>query len=600
MVAVFSPGYERRVWRSGLSLVLAAMCARTRPPSNAGVVEAPPQHEASRRQGSRQTLRAVVVVLTGVCAVAILFPVIGAPVHGDDRYWYLMIGSRAHGSVLEVLQWSWAQIPEEVRSGRLAPLGALERRIVGMAVIEAAVATGTPLVVYQALVKLTLFVGGVLSAVAFTRSLRWRTPGGGLVRAGNRTLWLVTIAGTLAIAAGAQAQSQFRNGWTSYAVLTYGAVIFIFGSIALLLFLTRLVADKPTAATRIVAATSLVLLAVATNASYELVYPVIPVAAVALLIMPVTDRARRSPGRKAKLLSGLAYFGGFTAVFVAVRLYLADICSRTECYEGVQPRLSIDAARTALFNLLTAIPGAGDNEVLADLERVGWSDRYPVPPSAWSVTIGLGVVVALSLSWWKSCRGEADAVDDEDALTTTEDRRAMASMLSVAACLCLFVGLGTAAIMGLSVQAQEIITEPGTPYRNTMVTWTALAFGLVLAVRALSLLLPQRSGAIVWVALAVVVGIVAALILPGNLMTLRAYRVHPGLAVTEKINWEVVLGDTTPGSDMRRCALFRQLEATMANEWTRERIYEHANSAFMHYHGKAFCSDQIYPQAAGG
>jgi hypothetical protein len=568
-----------------------------RPPTEAGADTSTAVDTAPRRDHNRRIMTAVAIVLAGACAVAFLIPVIGAPVNGDDRYWYLMIGPRAGGSVLAVFRWSWEQIPEEVQAGRLASLGAFERRIVGMAVIEAAVATGTPIVVYQALVKLALFAGGVLSVVAFVRSLRWRSAAGRLVRAGRRTLWLIAIAGTLTVAVGAQAQSQFRNGWTSYAVLTYGAVIFIFGSVALLLWLTRLVAER-SKATMFCAVVVLVLLAVATNVSYELVYPAVPVAAVALMVVPVTDQAQRSVGRNAKFVTGTAYLGGFTATFVVIRLYLADICSRTECYEGVQPQLGVGAARTAAYNLLTAIPGSGDNELLADLDRVGWADRYPVMPSAWSVALGLGVIGAVLLSWWASHRYHAlDESEPDVAAVERVDRRAEAMMLNVGAGLSLLIGLGTAAIMGISMQAQELVTEPGTPYRNTMVTWTALAFALVLFVRALSLLVPQPAGTVLWVALAALVGTVGALTLPGNMMALRAYRVHPGLSVTESINWEVALGDTTPQSDARRCAVFHQLTQSMSDEWTRSRIYAHANIAFEHYHGQAFCSDSKYPGA---
>jgi hypothetical protein len=569
------------------------MAASTvRPPQQADTPDdAPGDYEDVPRRG-RISLAAA-VVLAALCTVALLLPVLAAPLNADDRYWYLMIGWRAEGSALEVLRWSWEHVAVEVQSGRLASLAGFERRLVGMAVIEAAVATSIPIVAYQALVKLVLVVGGLFSGVAFVRSLRWRDVDGRLVRAGRRTLLLAGVGGMLALAVGAQAHSQFRNGWTSYPVFTYGAVIFIFGSVALLLWLTRLVAEK-SKATAVTAVVVLILLAAATNLSYELVYPAVPVAAAALAIVPVTDRAHRSAGRRAKLLTGSAYLGGFTVIFIVIRLYLADACARTQCYEGTQLDLGSDTVRTVLYNLVTAVPGAGGTELLADLDAVGWSDRYPVLPSMWSVTVGLGAVAGLLLVWWAT-RPDEPVLGSGDPVGH-DSRRAEAVLLTVGAGLSLLVAFGTAAVMGLSGQAQEIITEPGTAYRNTMVTWTALALALVLVVCAARIVLPRRGGLVAWASFAVVIGTVGALTLPGNLMATRANRV--ALAVTEEINWEVALGDTASGSDARRCALYERLEDVRMAERARSAVYSNANAAFDHYHGQAFCSDPDYPGGA--
>jgi hypothetical protein len=569
------------------------MAASTvRPPQQTDTPDhAPGDSEDVPRRG-RISLAAA-VVLAALCAIAFLLPVLTAPVNADDRYWYLMIGWRAEGSTLEVLRWSWEHVAVEVQSGRLASLAGFERRLVGMAVIEAAVATSIPIVAYQALVKLVLVVGSLFSGVAFVRSLRLRGDDGGLVRAGPRTLLLVGVGGTVALAAGAQAHSQFRNGWTSYPVFTYGAVIFIFGSVALLLWLTRLVAER-SKATAVRAVVVLLLLAVATNLSYELVYPAVPVAAAALAIVPVTDRAHRSAGRRAKLLTGSVYLGGFTVIFILIRLYLANACAGTQCYEGAQLDLGPDTVRTVLYNLVTAIPGAGGTETLADLDAVGWADRYPVLPSMWSVTVGLGAVAALLWVWWAT-RRDQPVLRSGDPVGH-DSRRAEAVLLAVGAGLSMLVAFGTAAVMGLSGQAQEIITEPGTAYRNTMVTWTALALALVLVVCAASIVLPQRGGLVAWASFAVVIGTVGALTLPGNLMATRANRV--ALAVTEEINWEVALGDTAPGSDARRCALYERLVDARIAERARSAVYLHANAAFDHYHGQAFCSDPAYPGGA--
>jgi len=119
---------------------------------------------------------------------------------------------------------------------------------------------------------------------------------------------------------------------------------------------------------------------------------------------------------------------------------------------------------------------------------------------------------------------------------------------------------------------------------------------VVLLVRALTVTLPRRGGILVWTVFAVVIGMGATLVLPGNLMATRANRI--GLAVTEEINWEVAMGDTTAGSDARRCALYERLEDVSMADRARSAVYINANAAFEHYHGQAFCSDPAYPGPA--
>jgi hypothetical protein len=531
--------------------------------------------------------------LTIVCAIILLYPVIASPITADDRYWYLWTTARADGSVGELLRWSWERTPSRVDSGRLNVLTELERRLAGLAIVKVAVATSTPIAVYQALLKLALFGGGILTVLAFIRSLRWRSSDGRLVQVSRRALVLVGMAGTLTVAVGVQAQNQDRNGWTAYPVSTYGAVISIFGSIALLLWLTRLVAERSRAMT-VAAIVVLILLAIATNFRYELTFPAVPIAAIALVVVPVTDRARRGAGRRAKVVTGSAYVGAFISFFVATRVYLARVCGNQDCYVGVEPELGLAAVRTAAYNFLSAIPGAGGNELRANLDRVGWGDRYPVPPQWWSVLVGVGALVALLTTWWSMRRSHPVAVDSDTGVHGPSAlNRAEALMLFVGAGLAMLVALGTAVVMGLSGQSHDIITQPGTPYRNTMVSWTSLAFCLVLVVVALGIVRPRRAALVTWTALAVSIGTIAALTLPGNLMALRAHRITH--TVTEAFNWEVVKGDLTPAGDARRCELFAEIEQESTPRVQRS-MRNYSTVAFQQFYGQSFCID---PEQSG-
>jgi hypothetical protein len=542
----------------------------------------------------------VAITVVVLCAVVFLYPAIAAPVNADDRYWYLWVGWRADGSVLEVFRWSWGRLDKVVEIGRLNTLTQLERRLVCLPVIELAVATSTPIVVYQALVKILLVVGSLLSGLALVRALRWRDAEGHLVQASRGTLYLAALGGTVAVAVGAQAQAETRNGWTAYPVNTYSAAMFIFGTVALLLWLTRLVVERSKTVV-VVALVILVLLAIFTALSYELVFPAVPIAAAALAVVPVTDKSRRSAGRRAKFVTGLAYLGTFAVVFVAIRIYLASICAHKKCYEGVTLDLGKAAARTMVYNFISVFPGAGGNELLADMELVGWGDRYPVGPTIWSVLIGLAVAGALFVVWWARrpdlaviASSAGDSPDDRESRDPS--RRTEGVLLCVGAGLFLLVALGTAAVMGLSPRSHAEITEPGILYRNAMVTWSALAFCGVLTVLALGFLLPRPAGLVAWATLAAVIGTVGAMTLPGNLMALRANRV--GYSVVEQINWEVVQGDIGPGSDARRCMLFEESRDAI-KFGARRRLIENANLAFKYFHDRPFCSDPKYPGGPG-
>jgi hypothetical protein len=530
----------------------------------------------------------VAVAAAIVSAIILLYPVIASPITADDRYWYLWTTASSDGSIVDLLRYSWERLSWRVDYGRVNLLTEVERRLSGLGIMEAAVATSTPIPVYQALLKLGLLGGGILTVLAFVRSLRWRASDGTLVRVSRRSLVLVGVAGTLAVAVGAQATVPGRNGWTAYPVSTYGAVISIFGSIALLLWLTRLVAER-SRAMAISATVVLALLAVTTSFRYELVFPAVPIAAVALIIVPVTDQAHRAAGRRAKLVTGLAYVGTFIPVFIATRLYLAGVCADRSCYSGVQMELGADAARTAVYNFLSAIPGAGDNELLADLDQVGWADRYPVLPDWWSVLAGVLALVALWMVWWAARRREPASNEPGDTPTRPSvQQRAEARLLSVGAGLALLVALGAAVVMGLGSRSHELITGPGEPYRNIVVTWTGLAFCVVLVIVALGVIWPQRSALVAWATLAIVVGTVAALMLPGNLMALRAARITH--SVTDAINWEVVKGDTTQSGETRRCELYARIDHDVV-AYAREPLKTHSNTAFEIYHGQPFCSD---------
>lgn len=554
----------------------------------------PTLHE--RRKGAQphhpnwhRRARRLALALGALVSLAALYPVLAAPMSGDDQYWYMGAVARTDGSFTEIFRTTWVNIPERIDLGRINVLTEIERTIAAVPLLNLSVATGTPVTVFQAFFKLALLAGGIFTVIAFVRSMRWRASDGTLVRASRRSLALAGVAGAIATAAGAQAHVPSRNGWTAYPVSTYGAVITIFGSIALLLWLSRLVAERRSRWTIVTAITVLVLLGVSTNFRYELMFPAPVVAAVALVVVPVTDRAHAAAGRRAKIITGAAYLGTFFPMVIAIRIYLANLCSQQACYEGVTPELGPGIVKVAAYNMMSAVPGVfRGNELLHDLDSVGWADRHPVPVAWWSVAVGVGIIGVLLLLWW-GAHGTPHAA----RITTYGGSRSQAEaiLLLLTAGLAVLAALATATVTATSARSHEIVIEPGQAHRSIVVVWTCLAFAAVLTVLAIGIL-RRRAALAAWGLLAVVVAGLIAYTLPGNLMAMRAQRITQD--VSESVYWAVAKGNTGDRDDERRCELYERIDHDGV-PYARNNTKEYAQLAFQHYHGEPFCASAPVP-----
>lgn len=529
----------------------------------------------------------LVVIAVVVLALVTMFPVLAGPVTGDDRYWYPWMGVESWTPLTEI-----QRLPEVIERrvgwGRVNFLTESERRIVARAGIEASVLTSTPVSVFNALLKVSLTVVALACAVAMVRSLRWRGRSGELVRASRRTLFLIWTAGTLGVAAIARPHALATsggNGWGSYPTSTYGAVVSIFGVVALALWFSRLIAERGRATT-VMALVVMALIGVATNFRYELAFPAVPLVAVALVLVPVTSRAHRQRGRRAKLLVAAAYFGGFAPIFVVTRLLLRQHCQVNECYAGVQPSLGTGALRTFAYNVVSVLPGTGEGGLADSMRAAGLAGDPPSGPTLESAFLGLLVVVALAAAWWASRLRDAGSPDSTPSATAAPRDEAL--LLVVGAVIFVLGALGAAAVMSVSVRAQELITEPGVLYRNAVVTGVGLVFALVMLVVATGLVARPRVGPAVWGALALAVGVAAAVTLPSSLTMLQAQRIN--FRVSDAILAEIAVGDPRPLGDVRRCRLVREMGRTPGSSTAF--FVDYSDHSFQRYHHRPFCTNR--------
>ena len=523
-------------------------------------------------------------VVAGILvALVLLRPVLLAPITGDDVYYTLGAAKDPDRTVLiEInelrLEWS-----ERVAKGRVNVLTAVERRTAGRAVLETAVATGRPAHHILAVLRIGYAALSLLAVYALLRSIRWRRPrSGGLVRLEARTLAVAMVAGTLAFAAGAQPQlvgNDGLNGWIAYPVLTWTAALSIFGVVALALWLARLTAARGSEV-GLAAALLFVVVGVLTNFRSELTFVALPLTLAALAVVPVSDRHESAAGRRAKALVGSAYVVGFLPLLVANRMMLREVCASGACYEGVSLSVSPVMFKTFGINVLSSIPGTGRDEILALLRAESVPVQGAWVPTRWSVLTALGLVAALALAWRGGSFHRTKPHRDP------EEKRVQAVLCLVGAAVLVLGALGAAAVMSLSRRAQEDISQVGILYRHSVVTWTGLAFALVLLVLAVGLWRP-RLATRSFVALGLVLALLVATKMPADERTMaaNAARMQPSTRVFA----EVVRGGTSDLANQRRCRAWREVARSFSDADARY-VRRASQRVFERYWHIPFCA----------
>jgi hypothetical protein len=468
-----------------------------------------------------------------------------------------------------------------MRAGRLTPLANLGRRLLGLVIFQLSMVTSTPIVVFHALAKLVLIAAGIAACVAFLKSLRWRQDSGDdLVRASPATLAITAGILLALIAVGVASHQQFRNGWVSYPLLTYGGITVVFGSAALTVHVARRLAQEKRGAA-ITAVAASILLGAILNWTYELYYVGVLLSLFALMAFPLTTKLATRAERRAKVIVGSTLGASFLIGFVLTRALVAGVCSGEECYAGTTIALGSATFRTAWYNLVSIFPGASGQEVRRDLESIdpgALKDGIYVG-ELWLVGLALGAAVWI-LWRWASSRW----------LTSTKEKRGESRLLLMAACGSGIVAVGSCVIMSISVQSQEVIDRIGIPYRHTVLAWFAFSVSLVLIVRSIELGARKLNA---WLAVALLCcGVVAASIytLPRNVLATRLYRTTPANVAISQIHWEVVAGDPHPGGDQRRCQTLRDAEAAISNPWLKARLEPATDQLFRRLYGLPYCS----------
>lgn len=533
---------------------------------------------AAEKQDGRTIIprgRLWLVLCLGILILAQFWPVLAAPVQGDDRYWYAESAGITRGSYGHILSRTAKDVPYFLDRGRFAPVAFGARRMIALATVQLAVASSVPIVAIQALFKLLFGAAAALAVYAFISTARFRGSSRTISNLSPSSIRWVMIGFVGLLVSGAQAHFPFRNGWLAYFPLTYGAVVAIFGSLAFAQWCVKAL-DNPTRSLRASAYCGMILLAVLLNSTYELYYPAAVLAPIAILRQPT--RLDITHERRAKLSLTATFLIPFTVVFSILRLLIRRTCAQSECYEGVIPELGPQVLSVAWRNLTSAIPGFGEAQLRSELAQVGipWPDAFLID-FAW---IGCLVGISIALAWRHQWQALGTAALD------AEEAGALWQLAGIAA----VAGIGPAVVMSLSKASHQAISDFGLPYRNVVVTWAALSLCTMLAIRAISVGRGHRWKTIVSIILAVAIGFLAAYTFPRNLAAIRANRMLPAVQSIEGIHWELVLGDTSEEADRRRCDLYADAEERIFTSWIQTRMKTGVQSSFEYFHKAPFCS----------
>ena len=538
--------------------------------------------------------RILIAIYIGI-TLFVLAPVLFSSVGADDRFWVLEVAPNSHGSYWQAFWAPTSRAFDFDAQARTTALALAERRILALFTMDLATFFSIPPAAIWAAVKIVLLALGVFAVVTFLRQLRFRDGRGQIRGIQPASIAFITIALPLTIAVGAKSQNVASlNGWNFYPTLTYAPIVlYLLFAVFVLKCSTLLQRNY-----RLWVAPVIVVMAVAAlviNLSYEFLALTIPLCTLLLLIQPLPPLlAENTLWRRwrGKLTVFLALAGTYSVIFVWIRWRVSQMeCHLTDtCYPGTV--VSLDR-HTLWNNLVGAIPGHTRAFVGQQANSTGRD--FPNVSSLSVVVAVLGATALLGL-WvcWKA-RRKARATDGDSLEETTigkpgDDIRGLLIIIATG----LVIAVGSAMITGITARAVELVQTPMLPYRNGVVTWSALALSGLAGVR---LLMVIRWRAVGYVAVAVLMVVLIggiSLSFPRNVLSAQENRSSVGRPFSDTLHWEVAMGDNSAAGDERRCEFIRTFQSHQKKPtFNFTRAMNAAYASYDFYHHKAFCSSGL-------
>ena len=535
-----------------------------------------------------RTLIASYIGITLVVLAPVLFSSVGA----DDRFWVLEVAPHSQGSYWEAFWGPLSHAFQFDAQSRTTALALAQRQVLALFTMDLATFFSIPPAAIWAAVKIVMLALGVFAVVAFLRQLRFRDGQGQIRGIQPASIAFITIALPLTIAVGAKSQNVASlNGWNFYPTLTYGPLVVYLLFVVFVLKCSTLLQRNY----RFWVAPVIVVMAVAAlilNLSYELLALTIPLCALLLLVQPLPPPlAENTLWRRwrGKLTVLLALAGTYSVIFVWIRWRVSQMeCHLTDtCYPGTVVSIN---RHTLWNNFVGAIPG--NNGAFVGQQAKSTGRDFPNVSSLSVVVAVLGATALLGLwACWKARQKaratDGDSVDEKAIGKPADDIRGLLIVIATG----LVIAVGSAMITGITARAVEMVQTPMLPYRNGVVTWSALALAGLAGVRLLMVIRWRIAGyGAVAVLMVVLIGSIS-LYLPRNVLSAQENRASAGRPFADTLHWEVAMGDNSAAADERRCEFIRTYQSLQKKPTASFiRAMNAAYASYDFYHHKPYCS----------
>ena len=505
-------------------------------------------------------------------ALLVTTPLLGYSLVGDDRRRLYFAARRFGSNPLAAFSYSWETVDGFLDRGNFRPLGRALEIIERGFVFDAAEATGLAPNAVIGVLRLTIVA--VLALVACqVVSAVIGSAGASLGRSHPAVvLYPMTLAATLVAA-------DNDSPITKYPFVVVGSIVLILVS-ALTVARAKDMQARPLSWHEPL---SMALLGAVAASTYDLLY-LAP--AVAATFMAARHAASGSPAREllhsAALRRWASFSVGFLAVFVPVRVEIANRCNRLTCYSASDIELSGDVYLLTAKRLLTGTPPAGWSHASDLVEGSGLN--FGLSELATNSLLAL-VMAAMVLVAVRSVR-RIDRGKPERQPDATAWRRPAASLAALGAATALLPAL----LAGLSRHVQRVDYPIGEAWRETVlvqVGWSFLAASVLVVLFGI---IRSRRPSPVAAAAAAVLVVCMLLTLLANTRLNRVNRDTPLHVISNEIAAATVHFDPTEGGNARRCRLIDDYTLIFPDGWLGgPNVRVELNKLMLDRRGMPFC-----------
>ncbi len=508
-------------------------------------------------------------------ALAVTLPLTGFAFQNEERRLFVRAAREFGSDPVAVARFSYDTAGLFLRAGNFRPLGRFAEQAERAFAVEAAEATGLSLHSVQGLVRLVLVAALAMAAVQIVSAVM-RSAGTAATAQPLLALYSLALGATLVA-------SHHLSNLTAFPVVLIGSPLLI---LAIALAVAR---DADMEPRRLAwhEHVTMAALGAAAAMTYDLVYaaPALTAAFVAVRATAARQEARLL-WRMAATRRWLALTAGFLAVFVPVRVVIADLCARQQCNAYSDISLSPEIAELAVERMLTGAPPAGWAHAAGRVAPYGYRDTLPDLAGNWLIALLLAAVVIL-------CVRAAVSVTRLSAVIGPGPK-VLARLAGALGALGAFTALVPALMVSLARALQDEPREVGETWRDSLVVqigWSFMIFAAIVAVLALAGGRERLRAA--WLALATAVlcaGLVATMV--SNQRFGQIGRGTPTTMLVRQMSTAVVRVDLTEDGNTRRCGLidsYSDLYPDPGGWWGGPQVRGELDHFMLDRYGRLFC-----------